>query len=101
VWWVLVSGGLTVLGLQAFSAHFYAWWALHVNPLPGQVVMRWILFACIPIHVYEALYVYGRADKLGMRRSKAAWTVQTFFLGYPSTHLFRKHARVARQTPQS
>jgi hypothetical protein len=100
VWWAVVGGGLALLGLQAFDAPFYRWWTLHVNPLPGQLVMRWVLYACIPIHVYEALYVYGRADKLGMRRSKVAWTVQTFFLGYPSTHLFRRRARLAGQAPQ-
>jgi hypothetical protein len=96
VWWILVIGGLTLLGLQSFSAPFYAWWVMHVNPLPGPLVMRWIFLACIPIHVYEALYVRRTADKLGMRRSKTAWMVQTFFLGYPSTHLFRKRARIAR-----
>jgi len=98
-WWLLVGGGLTVLGLQAFSAPFYAWWVSHVNPLPGQLAMRWILFACFPIHVYEALYVHARARKLGMHRSKMAWTVQTFLLGYPSTHLFRKRARLAGGAP--
>jgi hypothetical protein len=97
VWWVLVLGGLTILGCQSFSASFYAWWAVHVNPLPGQLVMRWILYACLPIHVYEALYVHRVAGRVGMPGSKTAWTAQTFLLGYPSTHLFRKHARLARQ----
>jgi hypothetical protein len=100
VWWVLVIGGLSVLALQALSAPFYSWWVSHVNPLPGQGVMRWILIACAPIHVYEALYVYGAARKLGMRRSQTAWAVQTLLLGYPSTHLFRKHAHLARQASQ-
>jgi hypothetical protein len=100
-WWVLVIGGLTLLGLQSFSAPFYAWWVVHANALPGRPVLRWIFLACIPVHVYEALYVRRTAAELGMGRSKSAWTVQTFFLGYPSTHLFRKHARVARaQSPQ-
>src|SRR5271166_3743268 len=66
VWWILVIGGLTVLALQGFSAPFYSWWVSHVNPLPGQRVMRWVLFGCAPIHVYEALYVYATAEKLGM-----------------------------------
>jgi hypothetical protein len=102
VWWILVIGGLALLGLQSFSAPFYAWWVMRVNALPGQLVMRWIFFACIPIHVYEALYVRRTAEKVGIHRSKTAWIVQTFLLGYPSTHLFRKHARVARsQAPQS
>jgi hypothetical protein len=96
VWWLLVLGGLGVLGLQAFDAEFYGWWVRHVNPLPGQIVMRWIFYACFPIHVYEAFWVHKTAGKLGMLRSKTAWTVQTFLLGYPSTHLFRKHARLAR-----
>jgi hypothetical protein len=100
-WWVLVLGGMTVLGLQSFGASFYAWWAAHVNALPGQLVMRWIFFACIPVHLAEAIYVHQTAEKLGMRRSKAAWTVQTLLLGYPSTHLFRKHARVARVRPEA
>ena len=102
VWWVLVIGGLTLLGAQAFSAPFYEWWVSSVNPLPGQLVMRWIFLGCIPIHVYEAIYVRRTAERLGMSRSMTAWAVQTFFLGYPSTHLFRKHARAARlQMPQS
>jgi hypothetical protein len=96
LWWVLVLGGMTVLGLQSFDASFYQWWAAHVNALPGQLVMRCIFLACIPVHLGEALYVHRTAAKLGMRRSKVAWTVQTLLIGYPSTHLFRKHARIAR-----
>jgi hypothetical protein len=92
VWWLLVLGGLTVLALQSWDAPFYAWWTAHVNPLPGQAVMAWVFVACIPIHVGEALYVYFASPRSGLSRSRSAWTVQTFFLGYPSTHLFRRRA---------
>lgn len=92
VWWVLVLGGLTILGLQSWNTGFYAWWTGHVNWLPGQAVMAWVFIACIPIHVGEAIYVYLAAPRSGLPRSRAAWTIQTFVLGYPSTHLFRKRA---------
>jgi hypothetical protein len=92
VWWVLVLGGLTILALQSWNASFYAWWTSHVNWLPGQIFMSWIFIACVPIHVGEAIYVYVTAPRRGLSRSRAAWTIQTFVLGYPSTHLFRKRA---------
>jgi hypothetical protein len=95
VWWVLVLGGLTVLGLQSWDAAFYTWWVSHVNWLPSQMVMAWVFIACIPIHVGEAAYVYFAAPRSGLLRSRTAWAVQTLMLGYPSTHLFRK--RAARQ----
>jgi hypothetical protein len=91
VWWLLVVGGLTVLGLQSWNDAFYAWWAGHVNPLPGQLVLAWVFIACIPIHLGEALYVYLGAPRRGLLRSRVAWTLQTLILGYPSTRLFRKH----------
>ena len=93
VWWVLVLGGLTILALDSWDPAFYAWWTSHVNPLPGQAVMAWVFVACVPIHAGEAIYVNLAAKKSGLALSRAAWTVQTLILGYPSTHLFRKKVR--------
>lgn len=92
-WWFVVLGGLTILGLQAFSPRFYAWWTQHANPLPGQGVMLAIFIACIPIHIFEAIYVYRVARKLGLRHSAVGWSVQTLFLGFPSTRLINKRAK--------
>jgi hypothetical protein len=92
VWWVLVLGGLTVLAFQGWSAPFYTWWTSHVNWLPGQAFMAWLFIACIPVHVGEALYVYIAAPRSGLSRSRSAWALQTLFLGYPSTRLFRRRA---------
>jgi hypothetical protein len=92
VWWVLVLGGLSVLGLQSWNAEFYGWWTSHVNALPGQAVMSWIFIACIPIHAGEAIYVYLAAPRSGLTRSRTGWAIQTLVLGYPSTHLFRRRA---------
>jgi hypothetical protein len=96
VWWLVVLGGLTLLAFQGFDATFYAWWISHMHGLPGRSVMMWIFIACVPIHVYEAVYVFRTARRLGMTRSQRAWTLQTFFLGFPSTYLFLKRTRSVR-----
>jgi hypothetical protein len=95
IWWALVLGGLTILAWQGFSAPFYAWWTGHINPLPGQSFMRWLFIACAPIHIFEAIYCYRLARRLGLRRSAAGWSAQTFFLGFPSTRLLRKRLAAA------
>ena len=92
-WWVAIIGGLVLLGIQGFNTEFYNWWIANMHPLPGQNVMAWILIACLPIHLFEAIYVYRVAQHLGMPNSAMGWAVQTFILGYPSTHLIRKRAR--------
>jgi Domain of unknown function (DUF4499) len=96
LWWVAILGGLTLLGFQGFSAAFYSWWIAHVNWLPGREYMRALFIACIPIHVYEAAYVYRLCHRLGMRNAAVGWSVQTFFLGFPSTYLARRRALRAR-----
>jgi len=95
IWWVLVLGGLTLLGFQAFSTRFYDSYIAHVNPLPGQSVMLAIFIACIPIHIFEAIYVYRLAQELGLHRSAAGWSLQTLLIGFPSTLLIRKRAKSA------
>ena len=99
VWWCLILGGLTVLALQAFDTSFYTWWTSTMHPLPGQHVMLWILIACVPIHVFEAVYVYRLARQMGMIQSSLGWALQTFMLGYPSTYLMRKRARAQNIIP--
>ena len=94
-WWFAILGGLTILAFQGFSPDFYAYWTSHVNPLPGRAVMRGIFIGCVPIHVYEAVYVHRLAVRLGMHRSAVGWSVQTFFLGFPSTYLIRRRAAKA------
>ena len=92
-WWISIIGGLTLLGFQGLNAEFYNWWVANMHALPGQNVMAWIFVACLPIHIYEAVYVYRVAQHLGMPKSAMGWAVQTFVLGYPSTHLIRKRAK--------
>ena len=95
VWWVVVIGGLSLLGVQAFSESFYTWWVTHLHPLPSQTVMMWILIACAPIHVFEAFYCHWLARRIGLVRSAVGWGVQSFFLGYPSTRLLRQRAKAS------
>ncbi len=95
VWWVIVLGGLTVLGLLGFNDAFYAWYTDALMPLPAQSVMAWIFIGCVPIHVFEAWYAYRLARRLSLVKSAVGWSVQCFLLGYPSTHLLRKRARAA------
>ena len=92
-WWVAIIGGLTLLAFQGLSTEFYTWWVANMHPLPSQNIMAWILVACLPIHIFEAVYVYRVAQHLGMPNSAMGWAVQTFILGYPSTHLIRKRAK--------
>ena len=92
-WWVAIIGGLTLLGFQGLHDGFYNWWITNMHGLPGQNVMAWIFVACLPIHIFEAVYVYRVANHLGMVKSAMGWAVQTFILGYPSTHLIRKRAK--------
>jgi hypothetical protein len=96
-WWIGILGGLTVLAFQGFSPDFYAFWTSHVNPLPGSAVMRGIFLACIPIHIFEAVYVHRLAHRLGMHRSAMGWAVQTLLIGFASTLLIRRLA--ARRGP--
>lgn len=93
VWWVLIPGGLTLLAAQGWSPTFYAWWVATMHPLPGKAFMAWLLVACLPIHVFEAGWAFRRAHELGLHRSARGWALQTFLLGYPSTHLLRRRAR--------
>ncbi|HMI89431.1 MAG TPA: DUF4499 domain-containing protein [Polyangiaceae bacterium] len=93
LWWVAIVGGLTVLGLQGFSAAFHAWWSAHVNALPAQSTMAWIFLACIPIHLGESLYCWRLSNRIGTPDASAAWALQTFVIGFPSTWLLMKRAR--------
>jgi len=93
LWWVAIVGGLTVLGWQGFSASFYEWWTLHVNPLPSQSTMAWIFLACIPLHVGEAIFCWRLSNRLGTPGASAGWALQTFVIGFPSTWLLLKRAR--------
>lgn len=90
--WLLVLGGLTILALQGFSTPFFQWWVAHINRLPSQRGMAWLFVVCIPIHVFEAVYVHRLARRLALSRSVLGWTVQTLLLGYPSTRLIRRRA---------
>lgn len=90
VWWFAVIGGLTLLAFQGFDARFYAWYTRTLHWLPSQAFMRWLFIACVPIHVFEAVYAYRTARRVGMDRSALGWAVQCFFLGYPSTRLLMK-----------
>ncbi len=99
VWWVLTLGGLTLLAFQGFRPDFYAWWATHLHPLPPRSFMAWLFVACIPVHAFEAVYVFRLAQRLGMPRSAAGWALQTMMLGYPSTALLRKRAKEQAPTP--
>ena len=92
-WWISIVGGLTLLGFQGLHPEFYNWWIATVHPLPAQNVMAWIFIACLPIHIYEAVYVYRLANLLGMPESAMGWSIQTFILGFPSTSLLRKRAK--------
>jgi hypothetical protein len=93
LWWVVIVGGLTVLGWQGFSSAFYGWWTQHVNALPAQSTMAWIFLACIPIHVGESLYCWRLSNRLGTPRASLGWALQTFVIGFPSTRLLMKRAR--------
>ncbi len=93
IWWVLVLGGIGILALQALHDPFYAWYTSTLHPLPGQDVMTWILVACLPIHIFEAVYVFRLAHELGLVESAPLWGLQTFMIGYPSTRLMLERAR--------
>ena len=93
VWWVLVLGGIALLALQGLHAPFYAWYTTTLHPLPSQYVMTWILIACLPIHIAEAIYVFRLAHKIGLVESAPLWGLQTFMIGYPSTRLMLERAR--------
>ena len=95
LWWVSIVGGLTILGLQGFSDTFYAWWVAHVNALPAQGTMAWIFLALIPIHVGEAIYCWRLSNRLGTPGASVQWALQTFVIGFPSTWLLMKRARLA------
>jgi hypothetical protein len=93
LWWVAVLGGLTILGLQAFSDSVYGWWIANVNALPAQSTLAWIFLGCIPIHAGEALYCWRLSNRLGTPSASAEWALQTFVIGFPSTWLLMKRAR--------
>jgi Domain of unknown function (DUF4499) len=93
LFWIAIVGGLTILGLQGFNDSFYGWWVAHVNALPAQSTMAWIFLACIPIHLGEALYCWRLSNRLGTPGASAAWALQTFVIGFPSTRLLMKRAR--------
>jgi len=97
VWWVLILGSLSLLAVQSLHTPFYAWYTTTLHPLPGQDVMLWILIACLPIHLFEAAYVFRLAQKLGLNQSAPLWAIQTFMLGYPSTRLMLARAKVIRR----
>lgn len=95
LWWVLIWGGLTVLALQGFNDAFYSTWVTKVHALPGQGVMAAIFYACIPIHLFEGVYAYRVAKRIGLERSALGWGVQCFLLGYPSTRLINIRKKAA------
>jgi hypothetical protein len=94
LFWIAIVGGLTILALQGFSDSFYAWWVAHVNTLPAQSTMAWIFWACIPIHAGEALYCWRLSNRIGTPGASAEWALQTFVIGFPSTLLLMKRARL-------
>lgn len=95
-WWIVVVGGLTILGLQGFNESFYAFWVAHVNALPAKSTMAWIFLAVIPVHVGEALYCWRLSNRIGTPNASAHWALQTLVIGFPSTRLLMKRARPSR-----
>lgn len=96
IWWALVLGGLTLLGLFAFQDTVYAWWDANVYPVGDRAVLTWLFVACVPIHVFEGVYCWRLARRRGLRASATAWGWQSFFLGWPSTRLLLRRIRERR-----
>jgi len=93
IWFALVWGGVILLGIIALSPDFYAYWSSTVMPLPSRSVMLVILWACLPIHLFEGWYCHRLAHRIGLPNSAKAWGWQAFWVGYPGTRLLLKRKR--------
>ena len=95
IWKIIVWGGLGLLAIMAFSGDFYAMWNRELYQLPAQSTLAWIFVACVPVHLFEALYAYRLARKLGLDATAASWAWQCFAIGFPATWLLIKRKRAA------
>jgi len=72
-----------------------------VMVLPGRQIMIYVLWGCLPIHLFEGWYCHRVAHRIGLSSSAAGWGWQAFWVGYPGTRLLLKrlHWAILRALP--
>lgn len=94
-WWSIIPLGMTLTAWIAFCTLGYALWQTWITTALPQSLFQWIFWLALLTHVGEALY----ALQLARRISSAhvfRWTLQTFWLGYPSLSLLKKRLEQSR-----
>ena len=93
LWFALVWGGIGLLAVIALSPDFYTYWSSAVMSLPGRQIMIYVLWGCLPIHLFEGWYCHRVAHRIGLPNSASGWGWQAFWVGYPGTRLLLKRKR--------
>jgi hypothetical protein len=94
--WIAIVGGLGLSALVGLSDSAYALWCSHVTSALPQRLIRDIFLGAVVVHAGEAAYAWRLARGAGLKTA-AAWTLQTFLIGFPSLGRLRK--LIAAQQP--
>ncbi len=96
-WWVAIFGGMSLVSALACSERAYAAWAERAGGfLTRQHIFGIFVFAWA-LHIGESLYAHKVARDLGLSdEQRRGWTLQTFFLGYPSLGKLLRRRDAAR-----
>lgn len=87
-WYATNLGGLLVNGLVARRTRAR--------------VLRFVFWTAVALHVGEAIYAYGAAQRAGFTGSARRWALQTLAVGFPSLLALRDaRARLAEIGPET
>lgn len=93
-WFVAILPAMALLTVLALSGAARAVWEARVTTALSPAFFQVVCAAAWIAHVGEALYARRLATRIGSERA-AAWTLQTFLLGFPSLRLLIARARRA------
>ena len=89
VWWIVIGIGLGMNALVGLSDSAYSLWCSYVTTALPQGLIRNIFLGAVVVHLCEAAYAWRLARRVGLK-SAAAWTLQTFLIGFPSLSRLRE-----------
>lgn len=99
IWWILILYGMIMLGMIALlDRSSILLQSIYIKPIKDlgyylfttQYNLKLTFVIAIILHIIEAMYAITIAINLGCFNTWLLWSIQTFFLGYPSLQLLIK-----------
>ena len=93
IWWLLIVPPMALLAVLAASPESAQQWR-EASHLPlTQGVYQWIFALAMLAHAGEAAFAWRLASRSAQAPLRAAWSLQTLILGYPSLRLLLARLR--------